>query len=416
MGLLETIAPFQYKVKMPDTDLCCIKEYMKWVGGSGMTSRKLDSKERIIRTVKGEEVDCIPPIGGWINGVKNVAALAGLSIEEYLANPVGGVIKANQALGVDGMVMPVIPQSLNEIRSGNVAPDSEHVGVEPEALLKKAEQLPHSEKDVLSTFNAVEAEKQYRDYFEAAFKNWGGIEPIPNFWEMGGHFPLYQEYGYQAFLMACALYPDAVGKIWWARSLHSRERAKILAKLYKEYDLVPLMFCGEDVCNNNGPMVSPEFLRKYYFPTVKMITEPLVDMGVRFIHHCDGDVRPVVQDFIDIGFSGLQGFQYELGVDPYELKKLRSRKGEELLFFTGLSVTRTLPFGTVEDVREEVDYLLDFTDGGHNMFLFTSNVTGVEVPAENIQTAYHYVKTWDSSRQRHIMRNKWPWKVSHPEV
>jgi hypothetical protein len=70
----------------------------------------------------------------------------------------------------------------------------------------------------------------------------------------------------------------------------------------------------------------------------------------------------------------------------------------------------------VEDVREEVDYLLDFTDGGHNMFLFTSNVTGVEVPAENIQTAYHYVKTWDSSRQRHIMRNKWPWKVSHPEV
>ena len=89
-----------------------------------------------------------------------------------------------------------------------------------------------------------------------------------------------------------------------------------------------------------------------------------MDAGVRLIHHCDGDVRPVVDDFIAIGFSGFQGFQYELGVDPYDLKQRRSRLGEELLFFTGLSVSRTLPFGTPEDVRDEVDYFLDFTDGG----------------------------------------------------
>ena len=95
-----------------------------------------------------------------------------------------------------------------------------------------------------------------------------------------------------------------------------------------------------------------------------MIIEPLVDAGVRLIHHCDGDVRPVVDDYIAIGFSGFQGFQYELGVDPYESEQRRSRLGEELLFFTGLSVSRTLPFGTPEDVRDEVDYFLDFTDGG----------------------------------------------------
>ena len=78
-----------------------------------------------------------------------------------------------------------------------------------------------------------------------------------------------------AFLMACSLYPEAVGKIYWAKSLHSRQRARILAALYKEYDLVPLMFCGEDLCNNKGPMVSPAFLRQHYFRTVRMIIEPL---------------------------------------------------------------------------------------------------------------------------------------------
>ena len=54
-------------------------------------------------------------------------------------------------------------------------------------------------------------------------------------------------------------------------------------------------------------MVSPRFLRQHYFPTVKMIIEPLVDAGVRLIHHCDGDVRPVVDDFIAIGFQRLPG-------------------------------------------------------------------------------------------------------------
>ena len=169
------------------------------------------------------------------------------------------------------------------------------------------------------------------------------------------------------------------------------------------------MFCGEDLANNKGPMVSPVFLRKHYLPTVKMIVEPLVDAGVRFIHHCDGDVRPLIDDFIEIGFSGFQGFQYELGVDPYDLKRRRSRMGEEILFFAGLSVSRTLPFGTPEDVRDEVDYFLDFTDGGKGMYLMTSNVTGVEVPPDNLRTAYGYVKTWDPARPRTPRWRSWPW-------
>jgi len=293
--------------------------------------------------------------------------------------------------------------------------ESSFAHIEPEALLHRANSLPDAEREILAGFGAAAEEKRYRDYFESAFKNWEGIEPIPNFWEIGGHFPLYAEFGYNAFLSACALYPEAVGKLWWAKSLHSRERAKILVGLYREYDLVPLMFCGEDLCNNKGPMVSPAFLRGYYLPTVKMIIAPLVEAGIRLVHHCDGDVRPLVEDFLSLGFSGLQGFQYEVGIDPYELKKLRSPKGKKLLFFTSLSVSRTLPFGSAADVREEVDYFLDFTDGGRGMFLFTTNVTGVEVPPENLQAAYRYVKTWAPGQPRLSRRREWPWMKNHPE-
>ncbi|HEY3379705.1 MAG TPA: uroporphyrinogen decarboxylase family protein, partial [Armatimonadota bacterium] len=128
--------------------------------------------------------------------------------------------------------------------------------------------------------------------------------------------------------------------------------------------------------------------------------EPFLDAGIRLIHHCDGNVMPLIDDMVAAGFSGFQGFQYECGVDIYELRKRRSLRGEEMLILGGLSVTRTLPFGTPDDIRREVDYCLDATDGGRGFFLFTSNVTGVEVPPANLEVAYRYLRAYDPAAGR----------------
>jgi uroporphyrinogen decarboxylase len=368
----------------------------------------LTSKERITRQARGQDVDRVPTLGGWIGGARILASIAGITIDEYLADPEAGVIRAHLALGVDGMIQPIVPRSAEQVRTGHVL-DEAFADVEPEALVRRAAELPDNERQLLATFDRAAEEQRYRRYLENALANWRGIVPIPNFWEIGGHFPLYSEFGYTAFLSACALYPQAVGHIWSAKSLHSRERARILAGLYRELDLVPLMFCGEDLCNNQGPMVSPAFLREHYFPTVRMIIQPLLDEGVRLVHHCDGDVRPLIGDFLDLGFSGFQGFQYEVGIDLAELHTMQSRAGEPVLLWPGLSVSRTLPFGTPDDVRAEVDYFLDATDGGRGMFLITSNVTGVEVPPENLVAGYRHAHTSRSSNRRSRPRaQEWP--------
>ena len=371
---------------------------------------QMTSKERLTRAARGQEVDRVPAIGGWLGGAPVLAELAGCSKDEYLADPYLAVIKAHKALDVDGMVLPIVPSQWDEVRGASVLEDG-FEAVEPEDLLTYANSLPDNESEILRSFDAARMEREFRDYFENAFARWEGIVPVPNFWDLGGHFPLYYQFGYIAFLSACALYPEAVGKIWWAKSLPSRERAKILVRLYREYDLVPLLYCGEDLCNNKGPMVAPELLRGHYFPTVRMITEPLVDAGIRLVHHCDGDIRPLLNDFIDAGFSGLQGFQYEIGLDPCEFRRLRSLRGEELILFAGMNVTRTMPFGTPQDVRDEVDYLFDVTDGGRGMFLFTSNTTGPEVPAENIRAGYRHIKTLIPGQPHSPKRRQWPWSL-----
>ncbi len=352
-------------------------------------------KDRIRHQIAGEPLDRIPIIGGWSLGVRNVAALGGMSVEEYLRDPFNNVIRANRRQGVDGMVPPIVPVDLDSIRDGKLQEET-FAGVEPEALLERAEAIPATEEAVLrERFDAAAVEAGYRNFFERMLAGMGDIALLPALWGTPANFSLYFQYGYVAFLSAVALYPEAVGRIYWEDGVLSRAGNHILARLWREYDIVPMMLTGDDICTNAGPMAQPEFLREHLWPHVKYSLEPLVDAGIRLVAHCDGNVVPLLDDMVASGFSGFQGFQYECGLDIYDLRMRHGLRGEEMLILGGLSVTRTLPFATPEGVCREVDYCLDATDGGRGLFLFTSNVTGVEVPPENLEAAYRHLQAYD---------------------
>lgn len=351
----------------------------------------MTSKERIIRQLAGEKVDRIPLIGGWNLGLSNVAELANLSIPEYLTDPLGGVIKANQNLGVDALACPIIPKNSTEIRSGHLEEHS-FSQVEPEALLEKAMTIPDNEADVLAQFGAVAAEQEFRQNFQVLIErlHMANLGFLPTFWCVPANFSLYFEYGYEAFLTAVALYPDAVEKIYWESGILRREQNKIILKLMKEWSLLPVIFCGHDICDHRGPLVSPVWLREHYWPHAKKSVEPLLEAGIRLIHHCDGNVMPLIDDMLECGFTGFQGFQYECGVDPVIIREKALKYHTNPLFLGGLSVTKTLPSGTPDAIKAEVDYCFDFTNGGDGLLLFTSNCTGVETPMENLRLAYSY--------------------------
>ncbi len=124
----------------------------------------LTRKERLLRQIRGEEVDKIPSLGGWIGGARNLAAIAGISLEAYLADPYQGMLLAHHRLDVDGMIQPIYHTSASQVRSGHVQ-EADFKGIEPEALVAYADTLPDSEKDVLSLFNYPAEKKHYQDYF-----------------------------------------------------------------------------------------------------------------------------------------------------------------------------------------------------------------------------------------------------------
>ncbi len=358
-------------------------------------------KEHILRHIAGEPVERIPIIGGWGLGIKNLATWGDFSTEEYMQDPEAHVVLANRRLGVDGIPSGfVVPRELEAIREFSMLEKS-FSEVEPETLVDIAAAIPENATALLKErFDPAAVEAENRAHIESNLAALGDIAMIPTFWNASVAFSLYSAYGYVAFLTAVALYPEAVERIYWADGVISREQNKIIARLMHEYDLIPLVLTGDDICTNDGPMANPQFLRERYWPHASFALEPFLDAGIRLIHHCDGNVMPMLPDMVAAGFSGFQGFQYECGVDIYELRKQRSIRGEEMLIIGGLSVTRTLPFGNPDDVKREIDYCLDATDGGRGFFLFTSNVTGVEVPPQNLETAYQYLKAYQPGTER----------------
>jgi hypothetical protein len=372
----------------------------------------MTSKERIFKQLAGETVDHIPLLGGWLLGAHNTAEIAGLTIEQYQADPLEGLLLANHALGCDGLVPPLIPSATNlgETHQGEVR-EEEFADVEAEALLEYAEKIPATEEQVLAErYNAKQTEASICALYDQHLQNTRGFTLIPNDWNISANFSLYFKYGYQAFLEAIALYPEAVERIYWESAVIARKVARFHIEMIKKHNLPRMMFSGHDICNQVGPMCSPGFLKDNYWPHAKYALEPFVEDGIRLIHHCDGNVMPIIDDMIYAGYTGFQGFQYECSVDPYELAARRGPNGERMLFMAGISVTRTLPFGKPEEVRDEVNYCLDYTDGGKGLFLFTSNVIGIEVSTINVETAYQHAACITPSDWV-AKKRAWPWSL-----
>lgn len=89
----------------------------------------------------------------------------------------------------------------------------------------------------------------------------------------------------------------------------------------------------EDICFKNGPLVSVSFFREKVVPRYKRINAKLKKHGIDIWWvDCDGDVRPILRDFLDSGINCLFPFEVMCCCHPGELLK---QYGKELRIMGG---------------------------------------------------------------------------------
>ncbi len=145
-----------------------------------------------------------------------------------------------------------------------------------------------------------------------------------------------------------------------------------------KYDIDGIYF-GDDWGMQRGLQMGPKRWREFIYPVLKRMYAAVHDAGkVVFIHSC-GDVDELFDDLIGIGVNCFNPFQPEVMDVTALLPRYRGR----LAFHGGLSTQRTLPYGTVEDVRQETRRLLELGRDGGYILAPAHDVEG-DVPLENM--------------------------------
>lgn len=169
----------------------------------------------------------------------------------------------------------------------------------------------------------------------------------------------YGAYGYQHFFEAYALYPEVMERYFSLQADVALKNNRAAARAYAEGNLPPLYRLDHDMADSRGMLVNIKSLDKIWFPHFARCLEPMLKTDVRLIWHCDGNLMEMVPRLLEVGIRGFQGFQYEDGMDYEKICRMKDREGRDLIIIAGVSVTRTLPHGTTEDVKREMEWLVN---------------------------------------------------------
>lgn len=179
-----------------------------------------------------------------------------------------------------------------------------------------------------------------------------------------------------------------------AQAILGKIRAFYLAYLERILDAaqgkIDVVLTGDDFGSQKGLLISPDAWRTFIQPGFAAYIDLIKSYDARAMHHTCGSVVDLVPDLIACGLDVLQSIQPE--ADGMSLADLKARYGRELCFHGGISIQRTMPFGTPEDVRAAVREIAQVAkpDGGY-VFCTAHNIQA-DTSVENVRallSAYH---------------------------
>ncbi len=145
-----------------------------------------------------------------------------------------------------------------------------------------------------------------------------------------------------------------------------------------EYDIDAVYF-GDDWGQQTGLQMGPGLWREFIKPVLARMYGVVREAGKYVVIHSCGKVDELFDDLIGIGLTCFNPFQPEVMDVAGLIGKYRGR----LAFYGGLSTQRTLPYGSVEDVRKETNRLVELGREGGYIFAPAHAGEG-DVPLENM--------------------------------
>jgi len=198
-------------------------------------------------------------------------------------------------------------------------------------------------------------------------------------------FPLERAFamqGMDTFLMNMALYPEfAEALLWKLQEVCKQLMGSFLDELGPNVDIIKI---GDDLGTQQSLLMSPDMYRQVLKPIhADWIEFIKARTDAKLMFHTDGDVFPLIDEFVEMGIDILNPIQTSAG-KMSDLGALRDRYGSKIVFCGAIDTQRVLPHGTPAEVRAEVGRVIDILGPGGGYMLASVHTVMDDVPAENI--------------------------------
>lgn len=233
--------------------------------------------------------------------------------------------------------------------------------------------------------------------------DWWACDAIPEQVRGQEHRPV-RGGGSEPFLLYCAL--RGMEQAYMDLALNPEIVHYCLDKLFglayeqtrRIFEAIPgrvdITYIAEDLGSQTGLLFAPAQMETFLFPRMKRMMDLTRQAGSHVFTHSDGAIRPVIPRLIELGVEVLNPIQWRC--PGMEREPLKRDFGAQLVFHGGMDNQQTVPFGTVDDVRQEViDNLRILGDGGGYVLAPCHNIQAV-TPPENIVAIYEtgYENGW----------------------
>ena len=156
-------------------------------------------------------------------------------------------------------------------------------------------------------------------------------------------------------------------------------------------DAIDVFFIGNDFGSQTGPLLSPRQFERFLLPHLRHLIQLGHDYRLKVQLHCCGGYEPLIPAMIAASLDGLHAVQPCCrGMD---LRTLKARYGDKILFNGAIDSHHVLIDGTPETVASETRRVLDIMMPGGGYVVGASHDTILEeTPVENVLAMFDTVK------------------------
>ena len=146
-----------------------------------------------------------------------------------------------------------------------------------------------------------------------------------------------------------------------------------------KYDMDAILF-GDDWGQQHGLIMGPLYWREFFKPRAAKQFKRCRELGMNvFIHSC-GDVSEIFPDLIEIGVECFNPFQPEV----MDISEIKSKYGDKLSFYGGMSTQKILPYESPDTVREQTRWLIDNIGNSGGYICSPAHDVPKDVPVDNL--------------------------------